>query len=201
MNIYYGGGSISLDTSFPVRCIEISFNGVVSIESSLPRSWVLMANSNKILGGNTKNTIPGKICTYEGKMYITSCKIIDNEGVLHFPRIRLKSVDYPERLNTNFEDFTQFPEEFSNDISYGKIPTKSTLKHINLHTERDEFTYEDGTMYMGDYHVHGNGQAMTGATHTDNSINIFRKSNNVTVPDMINATRSPELTRNTKRSY
>ena len=45
----------------------------------------------------------------------------------------------------------------------------------NLLSKENEFYYFDGSPYLGEYHLHGDGQAMTGSSHSDESIFIFRK--------------------------
>ena len=43
-------------------------------------------------------------------------------------------------------------------------------------SKNDEFFYKDGSPYYGEYHMHQDGQAMTGASHEHSSVNIYRKN-------------------------
>ena len=55
---------------------------------------------------------------------------------------------------------------------------KGYLVKNNLLTNSGEFYFINGTPYEGEYHQHGDGQAMTGGVHTEESEMIYRKGLN-----------------------
>ena len=175
MKIFYGNGEVRLEGAVNVAAFEIRYKGKMSADSELPNSWILMNNRNKIIGVNMGNIEPETLFTYTGELRILSCKATDRELNQTFANIQLEGVDYWGKLNTNWEDFTQYPEDFNGTYVNGAVPRKTSIHQVNLQTEQGEWFLEDGTPYYGEYHVHGNGQAMTESKHTKQSKNIFRK--------------------------
>ena len=176
MKIFYGNGEVRFEDAIPnIAAFEIRYKGKMSAESELPNSWILMNRRNKIVGVNMETSIPETLFNYEGYLRILSCRVTDRELNQNYVTPVEEGIDYWENLNTKWEDFTQHPEDFNGTYVNGTIPTKTSIHQVNLQTEQGEWFLEDGTPYYGEYHVHGNGQAMTESKHTKESKNIFRK--------------------------
>ena len=175
MKIYYGNGEVILEGADNLAAFEIRFKGNIVAESELPSSWIMMNNKRKIIGISMGDFQPELLFTYKGQLRILSCKLTDRELNQFNATPIVEGLGFWGSQNTNFEDFTQYPEDFDGTYVTGYIPKKTSIHQVNLLTEQGEWFLEDGTPYYGEYHTHGDGQSMTGSKHTKDSKNIFRK--------------------------
>ena len=176
MKIYYGNGEVRFENPISnIGAFEIRYKGIINAESELPSSWMMMNNERKIIGVNMGNLEPETLFTYTGELKILSCTVADRE--LNQSRItpKVEGLGFWGNLNTKFEDFTQYPEDYTGTYVTGLIPERTSIHQVGLLTEQGEWFFEDGMPYSGEYHTHGDGQSMTGSKHTKDSKNIFRK--------------------------
>ena len=176
MKIYYGNGEVRFENPISnIGAFEIRYKGIINAESELPSSWMMMNNERKIIGVNMGDTQPETLFTYIGNLIILSCTVTDRELNQTSASTVSEGIDYINKLNTKFEDFTQYPEDYTGTYVTGLIPKRTSIHQVGLLTEQGEWFFEDGTPYFGEYHTHGDGQSMTGSKHTKDSKNIFRK--------------------------
>ena len=81
-------------------------------------------------------------------------------------------------------------ENLDNVGIVGKIPNKTTVKIItkNLTASIGQYTLHGGD-YVGDYHLHHTGVAMTGADHTKDSEVLTIKNRKKRIRNIRNAVR------------
>ena len=161
-----------------VRGLQMSVNAAMEATSSMGDQFLFMGNSSKIVivSLDKNKYLPNELFQYEGELIINNGIAIDSNMKQHNIAVTSKP-KFKTISNTtfgnNFEDFKETWDRKPN------IETKKILetKYItnNLTTKEDEFYFEDGTPYFGNYHMYGNGQAMTGLKHTDISEKIYRK--------------------------
>ncbi len=183
MEIYYGDGKVDVNYSGKITAFEIKYLGKFSGECTFPEGWVIGNNKNKIIGVFIGEVYINELFSYSGEIIIKSCKLITlNQDIIKLRPVQ-RGVDFWEYQRVNIENFNSNPENFNNNGKVGRSSYgKSSLKHIGLQTKPDEFFYINGESYFGKYHVHGNGQAMTGEKHTNESKNIYRKNNKGLLP-------------------
>ena len=170
----------------------------------LPNGFLIQEKNNRILILRMSHAqMPELLFTYEGELRILSCKITDRELNQESATPTVEGLDYWELQNTNWEDFTQYHEDFKGTYVNGAVPIKTSIHQVNLQTEQGEWFLEDGTPYYGEYHVHGNGQAMTESKHTKQSKNIFRKDAKGNISKMKKITKQTRRTpsRRTRTPY
>ena len=204
MKIYYGNGEVRLEGVNNLAAFDIRFKGIISAESELPSSWSMMNNKKRIIGFNLGDLQPELLFTYEGELRILSCKLVDRELNEYRAIPTVEGLGFWGGLNTKFEDFTQYPEDYDGTYVTGSIPRTTSIHQVNLQTEQGEWFLEDGTPYYGEYHLHGNGQAMTESKHTKESKNIFRKDAKGNISKLKKVqprtTRAVRTTRTTRRT-
>ena len=204
MKIYYGNGEVRLEGANNLAAFDIRYKGSIVAESELPSSWTMMNNKKRIIGFNLGDLQPELLFTYEGELRILSCKLVDRELNEYRATPTVEGLGFWGGLNTKFEDFTQYPEDYDGTYVTGSIPRTTSIHQVNLLTEAGEWFLEDGTPYYGEYHLHGNGQAMTESKHTKESKNIFRKDAKGNISKLKKVqprtTRAVRTTRTTRRT-
>ena len=159
--------------------IELKFKGKFIGESKLSDDWYVGTGKNKIICISfTGNQNVSELFVFEGSFSIIGIKILTTE-------LEEISVSY-EKLD--IDTFGKSKESFQHGGSYfsdynsihEEIDTieDTDIYKNNLFTKQDEFYYENGENYFGEYHQHSNGQAMTESMHNSDSVNIYRKSQN-----------------------
>ena len=115
------------------------------------------------LGGNP-------FLKYTGDLRIKECKVVtpNMEYLNIIPKLIRNDKFNANDINFNRESL-KF-EDLNRDGVFGYIPMKSKVKIItnNLNTKGSQYKL-DGEDYIGDYHLHHTGVAMTGSDHTENS--------------------------------
>ena len=135
-----------------------------------------MANERMIMIFPLSKIEPlSELFEYSGEFKITS--VMASNADAKRVSVQIKRVlDFPELMDTNAEDLTMESERLNAGHTYKNKVKKTSIneKTINdLHSD-GELYLEDGTAYTGGaYHIHkATGQAMSGGTHTQNSVNL-----------------------------
>ena len=169
--IEYGDGDIKIDIGNSVIGFEIVFSGTYKLESYNPHNFYISYNKGKIIGvgmGNTLAETP--FLKYKGDLKVNSCKVVttDMEIINLMPKlIRNDKFNY---VRNAFDGENLKFENLDNVGIVGKIPNKTTVRIItkNLTARFGQLTLR-GASYVGDYHLHHTGLAMTGADYTEDS--------------------------------
>ena len=171
--------SLMLSETISCSGIQFKYKGKFIGESKLSDNWYVGTGKNKIicvsLSGNEEIS---EIMTFQGDFTIIGIKIVTQE-------LQEIGVGY-EKLDIDL--FGKSQESWENGGSYfsdynsthEKISTldDTDIYKNNLYTKQDEFYYENGENYFGEYHQHSNGQAMSESIHNNDSVNIYRKDQN-----------------------
>ena len=177
IKLYHRKNEIAIDLSgIPnPASIEIYYTGKMYAESQLPNEWFLMSNENKIICVSLGSSVPELVLNYVGLINVRGARVVDRDLDKHYASIVLEDIDYWENINAEYDKNTQYWEGFFNVHQADKDIKYSSIVKNNLIAESDEFYFADGTPYQGEYHQHGDGQAMTGSKHSDDSELIYRK--------------------------
>ena len=171
--LYYGSGSCTIETSQIVG-LQISYRGKIKIDDKTEQSHALMANDKMIIiFPISKMNVLSELFEYSGEFKITSVIASNAQAKGVFINIKHQN-HFSESLNTNAEDLTLESEKLNSDYKYRAKPRKTSViqKTIdNLHSNGGFYLKDE--LYRGAYHIHKEtGQAMTGATHTKDSVNL-----------------------------
>ena len=128
MRIYYGNGEVRLEGAVDVAAFEIRYKGKINADSELPDSWFMRNNGRMIIGISLGDVQPEVLFTYEGELRILSCRVTNRDLYQDYATPVAEGLGFWNVLNTNWEDFTQFPEDFNGTYVTGKIPRKTSIK-------------------------------------------------------------------------
>ena len=128
MKIYYGNGEVRLEGAVDVAAFEIRYKGKINADSELPDSWFMRNNNRMIIGVSLGDVQPEVLFTYEGELRILSCRVTNRDLYQDYATPVAEGLGFWNVLNTNWEDFTQFPEDFNGTYVTGKIPRKTSIK-------------------------------------------------------------------------
>ena len=128
MRIYYGNGEVRLEGAVDVAAFEIRYKGKINADSELPDSWFMRNNNRMIIGVSLGDVQPEVLFTYEGELRILSCRVTNRDLYQDYATPVAEGLGFWNVLNTNWEDFTQFPEDFNGTYVTGKIPRKTSIK-------------------------------------------------------------------------
>ena len=177
VNLYHRKHEIAIDLTGIERpkTIQIAYSGKMQAESMLADDWIIFCNDTKIICFSLSNnpTIPELIMRYTGLIRIKGATIIDSILTKHSANVSLEDIDYWENMVVDFDKNTQYWEGLDS-VHQSENIIISTIVKNNLLTNPDEFYFADGTPYQGEYHQHGDGQAMTGGEHSQDSEHIYR---------------------------
>ena len=171
--IYYGSGICTIETS-EVVALQISYKGNIEIDDKTNASHGLMANGKMIMIFPINNvSVLSEFFEYSGEFRITSV-IASDADANRIPIQIKKQMHLPELMDTKAEDFTLESEKLNVGYSYkNKLRKTSVIQKTidNLHSNAELYLKDEP--YHGAYHIHKEtGQAMTGATHTKDSVNL-----------------------------
>ena len=172
--LYYGSGVCTIETSQIVG-LQISYRGKIKIDDKTSDSHQLMVNEKSIMIFPMSSiNVLSELFEYSGEFRILSVVASDSASNKVPVQIK-KQMNYSEMLDTNAEDLTINSEEINVGYRYKNKIKKTSIKQKtidNLHSKGGLYYY-DGIEYRGSYHIHKEtGQAMTGATHTKDSVNL-----------------------------
>jgi len=179
INLYYGNGSCGLSGS-GARYVTILYSGSIIIDDKAPDKYEILANSNKIRIFPTLNvkTELSELFEYVGEFKIIKVIISDSSGIQMDHTIK-KVVDISEFIFSNTEDMTILSENMNAKFTYKRKVSKTALKQTTINnwntSDGGKDLYLDNRQsYTGPIHIHkSNMRIMTGATHNENSKNLY----------------------------
>ena len=180
VNLFHRKNEIAIDLSGVGNpaSIEIHYNGKMYAESQLPDDWQFLANKNKIVCFSFGNSIPELLLNYTGLISILGGTVIDRDLNKHGLNIIVEDIDYWYKTDSDFDKNTQYWEGLGSIHEKDKTIKYSSVVKNNLTAYAEEYYFEDGTLFQGEYHQHGDGQAMTGGVHAKDSEMLYRKNPN-----------------------
>ena len=169
--IYYGDGDIRFKCSSKISGFDIKFDGNYNLESYEVDIFLINYNNGRLFGVGLGNTI-GDVAflKYTGDLRILTCKAVTSENDMINLIPKLVRNDKFDSIQNYFNGENTYFEDLDKIGVVGEIPNKKTINIItkNLKTDGGQFKL-NGKDYMGDYHLHHTGIAMTGANHTEDS--------------------------------
>ena len=175
--IYYGDGDIRIEYPDPILGFDIRFDGTYIIESYNPNNFSIGYNNGRMIGvGLGSPLVENTFLKYTGELIIKECRIItsDMQEVYIIPKLSVN--DRFGSIRNNFDGENAKFENLDKVGIVGEMPSSISVNIItrNLHTEGGDYLL-DGIDYIGDYHRHPTGVAMTGADHTEDSVKLELK--------------------------
>ena len=169
--IYYGDGDIRFKCSSEISGFDIKFQGNYNLESYEVDDFLINYNNGRMIGVGFGNTI-GDVAflKYTGDLRILTCKAVtsENDMINLIPKL-VRNDKFGSIMNA-FNGEQIYFEDLDNIGVIDKIPDKRTINIITkkFNTKGGEYTL-DGNDYIGDYHLHHTGVAMSGSDHTEDS--------------------------------
>ena len=179
INLFHRKNEIAIDLTGVVnpRVIDISYKGIMQAESMLPSGWTLTSNKNRILclslSGQSEDV--ELLMRYSGLIQIIGVTVIDQDLQRHAGLVTIEDIDTWDYMTVDFDKNAQYWEGLFSTHTKERSLTVTDIVKNNLLTNSGEFYFINGTPYEGEYHQHGDGQAMTGGVHTEESEMIYRK--------------------------
>ena len=173
--ITYGNGEVLFDGY--AKGFDMRYKGSIRVTNS-PDNLFLSANKNKIIGVMLDGSdMPQELFNYVGELKILSCKSVQGDA-MERESITLQGVDYWELDNENWEDDGSLWGTRNGTYLVGSKQRFNKSKIVvnnNIKVQDGLYQYKDGTPVSADelIHIHANGTAMTGAVHTEDSVQIY----------------------------
>ena len=185
IKLYHRKNEIAIDLTGVENpaVISFSYTGKMYAESQLPSDWFVASNQNKVMCVSLGNSVPELLFNYVGLINIRVGSVIDRDLNKHYINTIVEDIDYWDNMTVDFDKNTQYWEGLGSTHELDRNIRRSSIVSNNLLTNPDEFYFADGTPYQGDYHQHGDGQAMTGSEHSEESEYIYRKDANGNIFD------------------
>ena len=180
--ITYGNGEVLIDDLG--KAFEIIYKGSLQILDS-PDDLFITANNYKIVGImlNGQN-MPNKIFSYRGNFQILNCKIADNNKYIH-QKVKTQGIDFWNIDTQVWESDDSLWDNNDNDYTYGTIPKinqHNIVVNNNIRTQFDgQYVYKNGDIVPKNtlIHIHGDLVVMTGGTHQEDSVEIYKSKQNI----------------------
>ena len=173
MHLYYGNGNCTVDEG--LRILVIHYRGSIKITDKTNDNHAILVKNKRITIFPVGQSLGlSELFDYEGEFKIVRAKGVDMNGDKVYVIIK-RVMDYSELIYTNAEDLTVNSEDLNSGHVYGNRITKTTIDKttINIQLASGNLYLEDGSPYSGAYHIHiDGGRAMTGGTHTKDSVNL-----------------------------
>ena len=175
--IYHRKNEIAVDCTDVenISAIDIYYSGTMYAESSLPNDWQIFSNKSRIMCLSLGDSVPELLLEYSGKIRISGATFIDKSLKKHNVGIVVEDIDYWEKSLSKWATNDQNWEVLGNIHESSRGLNHTSIITNNLLAKNGEFFFFDGTPYEGSYHQHGDGQAMTGEEHSEESEFIYRK--------------------------
>ena len=176
--IEYGDGDIRIDIGSSVIGFDIILSGTYELESYNPHNFYINYNKGRLMGFGFGSTLgESAFLKYTGDLRINLCKVITTDRNIINLMPKLIRNDKFNYVRNAFDGENLKFENLDYVGIVGKIPNKTTVKIItkNLTATIGQYTLNGGD-YVGDYHLHHTGVAMTGADHTEDSEILTLKS-------------------------
>ena len=169
--IHYGDGEIAIICNESILGFHIEFSGNYNLESYNPENFLISYNDGIMIGVGLGTSLgENPFLKYTGDLIIKECKVVTpNMEYLNIVPKLIRN----DKFNVNNSTFAKFAVKFENATNsevFGYTPMKSKVKIItkNLNTKGGQYKL-NGEDYIGDYHLHHTGVAMTGSDHTEDS--------------------------------
>ena len=170
-SIYYGNGEIRIECSENILGFDIQLRGNYNIKSEYPDNFLIAYSNGRMIGVGLGSILgESPFLKYTGNLSISDCKVVTSDmKILHITPRLIRNDKFNAKTNIFSGENLKF-ENLNSDGVYKGIPNKSTVSIItkNLNTKGNQFLL-DNKDYMGDYHIHHTGVAMTGADHAKDS--------------------------------
>ena len=185
--LYYGNGECTIEGT-EIRGVQIEIDSIdLKIEKTTSDNFILVSNKFRILifptphssapptyGGSFLNDL----FIYSGTLRIKAV-IAVNSSKERVPCSAKRVMDYSELLNSKAEDLTVFSENLRSEYYVKREIIEDKNPIIKNLQARGGYYLIDGTPYNGYFHIHlKTSAAMTGATHTVESKNLYIKQGN-----------------------
>ena len=174
--ITYGNGEVLFDGS--AKGFEMRYKGSIIIINS-PDNLFLSANKNRIIGIMLDGAdMPQELFSYAGNLRVLSCKSAQGDA-MERERITLQGVDYWELDMERWEDDGSLWGTQNGDYLVGsgqRFNKKNIVVNNNIRTQSEgQYQYGDGSPVPANelIHIMNDGSAMTGASHTRDSVQIY----------------------------
>ena len=175
--LIHSRNEISIETDIDIiRAIDISYTGRMVAESMLPANWQLINSHNRILCISFGATNPEILLNYTGRIKIHGATFYSSQNQQVGVSIKVEDIDSWESAtmkadlsSDNWGSLGQTHERLIKGV------IKTSITRNNLTAESGIFFFKDGSPFQGDYHQHGDGQAMSGKSHSEDSVEIYRK--------------------------
>lgn len=176
--LYYGNGECTIEGT-EIRGVQIEIDSIdLKIEKTTSDNFHLISNESRIIIFPFGEGFLNDLFLYSGTLKIKAVIAVNSSGE-RVPCSAKRVMDYSELLNSKAEDLTVFSENLRSEYYVKReiIEDKNPIIK-NLQTS-GRYYLIDGTPYNGYFHVHLNtAAAMTGATHTVESKNLYVKQGN-----------------------
>ena len=154
-----------------IKAFDIKIAGTYSLESYNPENFLINYNNGRVIGVGLGSVLgEGAFLKYTGDLRILSCKVVTSENEMINLIPKLVRNDKFDVVRNDFSGENIKFEDLDKVGVVGDIPTKTTINIVtkNFNTKGGEYTL-NGKDYVGDYHIHYTGVAMTGSDHTEDS--------------------------------
>lgn len=169
--IYFGDGDIKIKSSMPIKSFDMRFAGKYNLESYNPDNFLIHYNNGRLIGVGVGSVLgEDAFLQYTGDLRILTCKAVTSENDMINLIPKLVRNDRFGSIMNDFDGERTYFEDLDSIGVIDKIPDKRTINIItkNFNTKGGEYTL-DGNDYIGDYHLHHTGVAMSGSDHTEDS--------------------------------
>ena len=189
--IYYGDGDIRIESSSEISAFDIKLDGTYNLESYNPTNFLINYHKGRVVGVGLGSTLgESAFLKYTGDLKIQKCVVIKDSREKVFLKPLRKTLHTFSAVENDFDGENLKFENLDYVGIVGKIPNKTTVKIItkNLTATIGQYTLNGGD-YVGDYHLHHTGVAMTGADHTEDSEVLIIKNKIKIIRNIRNAVR------------
>ena len=176
--LYYGNGECTIEGT-EIRGVQIEIDSIdLKIEKTTSDNFHLISNESRIIIFPFGEGFLNDLFLYSGTLKIKAVIAVNSSGE-RVPCSAKRVMDYSELLNSKAEDLTVFSENLRSEYYVKREIIEDKNPIIKNLQARGEYYLIDGTPYRGYFHIHLNTTAaMTGATHTIESKNLYTKQGN-----------------------
>lgn len=183
MNILkYGEGVAFLESNEGILGLELYITSQMQSESLLDSGFLFAGHKDKIVIAslNGESLDNKELFKYEGTLKINNIIagiMLNGKAVKVNVSAQSSEVDMLINNTSTLITDSNIDMEINENIPRSPVRVKKPQVCItnNLSTEGGEFYFKNGSEYLGEYHLYGNLQAMTGSTRSDSSEFIYRK--------------------------
>tara|TARA_R100000808_G_scaffold24997_1_gene60305 strand:- start:1102 stop:1707 length:606 start_codon:yes stop_codon:yes gene_type:complete len=184
------GGDVSLNVDGNPLAVEILYRGVFEGESKLPNGFLSTGNKGRIIIIRmTQQQFPESLFSYRGEfspkritVYKENFKLVGKIDVPSYKwQHQTKTTNTWNSESSNWQNYyEQNPNNlWQTDAEAIKRKADGGFTEIitnNIKSVSGNLVTKDGEPYYGDVHFHSGGYFMTGATHSEESVRLYRKN-------------------------